>query len=305
MKCNLPDQKKLMSAYFTNELSGETLKKFQEHLFNCNACFEELLLKRKAINLIKEEGTVFLRKDIQKKEQRKRRIFSKIIWNQYWLDILTGWMLVNKNIVYSGITATLVIFFLVFQLGKPGNPEFISAIEYSETVPYSFAPGDFTRGNRSAQPESGRLKVFGNRFIQAMFSYNDFDYQNTINGLATLEPGAELLLQNQSDEIIVNQIAEYYFYLGVSHFALTKNTKITLQKDAENAHLKSAVNFLSRSLMLAQKGGVKSNNKFHYFLGMALGFSGEKVLAIEQLRMVKKEGQFFNQSTQLINYWSN
>lgn len=55
MKCSLKNRDELIAGYLAGELPEDVLNRFEEHYFQCDACFKELRIAEDAINLAGQE----------------------------------------------------------------------------------------------------------------------------------------------------------------------------------------------------------------------------------------------------------
>lgn len=293
MKCDYQNREGTIAEYLMNQLSDEETAKFQEHFFNCDICFQELKLKRAAVNLIKTEGEVLFKDYLE--GERKGSLLTR--WYLYFKKNLSF----PKNRVILGGAAFAVILFVSFLFWFKGRSEshLLAEFEFSQSVPYAYHPPDVLRRGEAEGLE--RVRAFYNRFSAAMLPYKDRHYDMAIRNLEAIRSEAEALVSdNQDGERARWAASQYYFYLGVSHLAMTRNKDLDLTKEAEKRHLEHAAQFLLRSRELAPE----TPDKHSYFLGLTYGFSGRHELAVEQLRQVEPGSSFFAKSLDLIEEWS-
>jgi hypothetical protein len=60
MKCRIEDRSQMIAAYLTGGLSEEEMAAFEQHYFQCEACWRELKIGQEAITLIEREGPAVL-----------------------------------------------------------------------------------------------------------------------------------------------------------------------------------------------------------------------------------------------------
>ena len=75
MECNLKNRNEIITNYLMGELSEDEAKVFEEHYFQCEACFEELKAAEQAVNLIKQEGHLIL----NKKSSANKKFFLPVL----------------------------------------------------------------------------------------------------------------------------------------------------------------------------------------------------------------------------------
>jgi len=83
MKCDIENRSQWIAAYLTGELSQAEMSEFEQHYFQCEACFQELKIGRDAVNLIEREGPEVLAIPIsgwEKVRQALSAVFSPRQW---------------------------------------------------------------------------------------------------------------------------------------------------------------------------------------------------------------------------------
>ncbi len=204
------------------------------------------------------------------------------------LDFITG-----HRMVAVGLPLVLIASFTLFQFGL-SSP-------YEKSAPYP--PPSNLRGSLTFQAKDSGYYQFKDSFAQAMSDYVLRDYTNTLKKLESLQPRAESLHSNLADENYASLLRDYYFYTGVSHLALSRKKSFFSKKPGQHAEL--AVRWLARADSLAQAGGKPGSDRETYFLGLAYGFNGQKGQAASELKKIRSNSSFHQQSLVRIKEWSN
>jgi len=58
MECKINNRTELIEKYLSGELSEQEKESFEEHYFECDECFQELVFQQETIDLIKTEGEI-------------------------------------------------------------------------------------------------------------------------------------------------------------------------------------------------------------------------------------------------------
>ena len=65
MDCHMDNFDKI-DKYLSGKLAGAALEEFEEHIFNCKMCFQDLRVREEMAHLIKTEGHILFAEDLQK-----------------------------------------------------------------------------------------------------------------------------------------------------------------------------------------------------------------------------------------------
>lgn len=75
-KCKFED---LIDDYLLNKLDEDNKKKFEEHYFNCPACFEKMVERDELISIIKDKGNMIFQDEYMAEEAKGASWFEKIV----------------------------------------------------------------------------------------------------------------------------------------------------------------------------------------------------------------------------------
>jgi hypothetical protein len=109
-KCEL-----LIDDYLFDRLDDEKKKKFEEHYFNCQYCFEKMVERDELISIIKQKGDMIFQDEYVVEEERGATSFEKIA------SFFTPkqWALIP---VYTALL--LIVIFIFIPYFKPAPPQF-------------------------------------------------------------------------------------------------------------------------------------------------------------------------------------
>ena len=124
-KCEITNRDQLIDDYITGKLAQEERDKFDEHCFDCDDCFEELVLREEMVGLIREESDVLFADYLQKRKAKSENWFSSKLnqFKQLSLSTQPRWLYASAAI------AVLIIFGLVVfnKLKSPVSADFYAA----------------------------------------------------------------------------------------------------------------------------------------------------------------------------------
>jgi len=83
MKCQIKNRSQMIAAYLTSELSEEEMAAFEQHYFECEACWRELKIGQAAVTLIENEGPAVLAIPVSWREKARQvpsEVFSRPQW---------------------------------------------------------------------------------------------------------------------------------------------------------------------------------------------------------------------------------
>ncbi len=188
MECKISQQKNMIERYLSGALSPEEKEGAEEHLFNCEVCFEEIQLREEMSKLVKEERQILFADYLQTQQAEvKKGVYSPGF----------GEMLVNlfSNKQRKWALATVVLAVVAVAIFIIINPVPHSPIaQLYETEPFPFVKPSI-RGANSGQK----------LFFESMEYYELQDFKMVAEKLENaLETNPEL--------------KDAYFYLGVSYY---------------------------------------------------------------------------------------
>ena len=126
MECNIKNRNDLINDYTSGALSNEEMETFDEHCFNCETCFQELLLKKRIICIIKNESKAIFADYLTKPQisyfSKLRSVINNIKWEQ------------SNSWIY-GIVTTGAVAILCFFIYRSFSPQtYISENETSNPI---------------------------------------------------------------------------------------------------------------------------------------------------------------------------
>jgi hypothetical protein len=178
-----------------------------------------------------------------------------------------------------------------------------SSYVYDERVPSPPASG--LRAPSDYSGADSLFHSFMSHFRLALSDYMRRDYQNTITALENLAPWAQSLQAGPGNTKFLPSLREYYFYLGVSYFALTRSQRTALGPETKVQHTEEAIRFLARADSLALAQQLSGIDRETFFLGLAYGFSGRYAEAVDQLNKIPVNSIYYNDVPKLVREWSN
>ncbi len=307
-----------IARIYDSSLSKQEAADFLYHISSCNQCFEYVsFVLEDSLMPIPEEIeqqiaaltdislAEMVLKEIPPQESIFQKILSKIkksadkIKEGGFVPVpepQPGPSLAMRIAVPVSLVAAIA--FAIFLI--PTEPP---AYTYEHEVPHFYTRSTL-RGGSETTYENTQYQTLREQFIHGIIAYLSHDYNNAIHILKTAESSVDELVQKTNDEKIFSEIRDYYFYLGVSHFALSRSQKLDLAADIRADNRSEAIKYLLKAVRLAQSQSSDKRDREIYFLGLAYGFEGQYGNAIEQLQMIKAESQFYDNSVDLIEKWS-
>jgi hypothetical protein len=175
---------------------------------------------------------------------------------------------------------------------------------YDEQLPYDYNMSSL-RGAQSGAEADSLLLAFVNQFRLGMADYLSRDYASAVGMFQSLEPVVLLLQQTRSEnEKILPWLRDYFFYSGVSHFALSRSRVSDLSPEVKQQHAAASIRWLAGADSLVTARHLEGGDREIYFLGLAYGFAGRRNSGVAQLRRINTESQFYNNSIDLIHQWA-
>jgi len=125
MKCELKNRNEIIEKYVNGKLSDKEREAFDEHCFNCEQCFRELMFYEETAELIRREGkTVF--SDYLVKSDGNIKYKLKDFFDQIFRFLrIKPW---RTAIAGAGLAVVVLIFILVKPASEPSKN--------FETLPY-------------------------------------------------------------------------------------------------------------------------------------------------------------------------
>ena len=129
MQCDLKNRTTLIEGYLAGTLTEAERESFDEHLFNCPVCFQEVRLREEMAGLIKEEGKTLFADYLARRSASQPGIITTIAEN---LRRFVLGEIENRWIYATAVGVALVILIFLVQrnwISPTGEPE-ESAPEY-------------------------------------------------------------------------------------------------------------------------------------------------------------------------------
>lgn len=152
------------------------------------------------------------------------------------LDFLTG-----HRAIAVGVPLVLIAAFTFFQIG-------IGKKDETGGAPYPFA--SHLRGAEVLEPNDEQFNSFSLAYSNAMTDYVLEDYAAALKTLKSLEPQSKFLVTKLENKKYAALLRDYYFFTGVSHYALSQRKSLFSNDDERHAVF--AVKWLTRADSLAQ-----------------------------------------------------
>ena len=122
-KCNFNN---LIDDYLLNKLDNKERENFEEHYFNCEHCFEEMVARDELIAIVKNKGQLIFA-DEERQEEKKEVFFIEKIFSS----------LTPKQWAYAAVSVALVLVVLlnvVPLLKKSPLPPFFLDLDKEERI---------------------------------------------------------------------------------------------------------------------------------------------------------------------------
>ena len=233
-----------------------------------------------------------------------RRSLPATVWEKW-----RGWgeaILPSPKYAFAIPLMIAGIFLLYNQIFKSVNIE--ETYVFDQQVPHAYISG--LRGAPQSPEENPIYYSFISNFRLGMSDYVGHNYRQAIQTFKKIEPVAQRLMQElridrQTDEKLLRELRDYYFYLGLSHLAVAR-TRIKPPDAAEKTqHLQAATQYLARADSLARlHPAVEENDRETYFLGLAYGFGGKLDSARVRLNRINSNSPFYQKSVPLLKAWA-
>ena len=108
-----------------------------------------------------------------------------------------------------------------------------------------------------------------------------------------------------TDRELLLAVRDYYFYLGVSHLAISVSQKNRISAHVRRTHNDVAIHYLSKADSLSNQNQFINNDRETYYIGMALGIGGKKEKALEKLTELTTKSIFHEEANELIKKWAS
>jgi hypothetical protein len=309
----------LLFRYLEGSVTKREASHVQRHLDSCAACFSlAAALARQALHppdevtLLEFEKTIKLNPDDQvarilahveeqglttreEPDSSSETGFGQIL--RSWLDALTR----RPAFAFSGLALGIIAAFFFYQ--KVIKTDHGRYYVYDQSVPYEYDISSL-RAPATGTEQDSLFSAFARQFKLGMSDYMLRDYESTINTLEKAEFAILALQTDLSNEKILPWIRDFYFYLGASHFALSRSRELDLSPVVRTQHANESIRWLALADSLAVARQLEASDRESYFLGLAYGFAGRRQPAVEQLKKLSQESDYYKEANKLIQEWS-
>ena len=236
-----------------------------------------------------------------KTEPAVAKVASRNIGEKSWVENLFASLRRIPGYAYAIMAAALAITVL---LRTPiFDRDIASAYVYDDEVPFEYTESSL-RSGQVVTAEIPEIPLFVNQFKLGMADYMIKNYENAIGAFENLQSAAQTLRSKSTYPKVLQYIHDYFFYLGVSHLAVSRSQSRHLSGAERTKHYQQAIASLSQAQSLASENNLNLLDRDTYFLGVAYGFGGKPDAAITALEKINIESSFYNNSNNLIQQWS-
>ncbi|HDP98528.1 MAG TPA: hypothetical protein ENN22_05005 [bacterium] len=295
MNCEIQNKEKLIDDYVRGVISTHDKHRLEEHIFNCDQCFQDLLIHEETYHLIKTEGTELFA-DYLRSPRAKQKGFRlsdllnlqppKISWQP-----ALGFAAVFLIAVFIGVYS---IFF--------SHSEGSMLLNYDQRVPHEYSEITL-RGGSEQVDQSPVFHSFVNGFRLGISDYNVFEYQSAVRIFEKLQPLADQFEQTDNSQYLP-WIRDFYFYQGLAHLALSLSSEFELDQMSKNIHRISAIGCLEKAKSIADAHQMSQPERELFYLAQAVGSSGQIERAVEILNGIQPQSDFYSESQLLIRLWT-
>ncbi len=281
MACQIKDRTRYVEKYLEGSLSDSEVKRFEEHIFECDLCFQEVLLQQETAKVVRAEG-----KRLLIAEEKPVSAVQK--WIQSMQNLIPSLGNARWNHVFA--YASLIIVVLVgsyFALDYFTNDTL--NLNFQNHVPYKYQNIQL-RGQANHNEIDPILDIFIKNFQAAIGDYNIFEYKSAVKTFSHLKPLAERLLQESDKEERVRWVRNYYFYKGLSHLAIATDKKS--DKKLKDEQIQLAIENIQTAIEISEKYHLTDSDRENYFLIMALLAKGDRKQAEDYFSHFSKTSPF-------------
>ncbi|MDW7680289.1 MAG: zf-HC2 domain-containing protein [bacterium] len=294
MDCEIQNREKLIDDYIRGVISTNDKHRLEEHVFICDECFRDLLIREETYHLIKTEGKELFADYLRSVQSKEKRFQLSDLLNFQpprvrWQPAL-GLAAVVLIAVFIGVYS---IFF--------SHSEHPILLNYDHRVPHEYSEITL-RGGSEQVDQSLVFHSFVNGFRLGISDYNVFEYQSAVQIFEKLQPLADQLEQTDNSQYLP-WIRDFYFYQGVAHLALSLSSEFDLDQTGKNIHRSSAIGCLEKAKSIADAHQMSQLERELFYLAQAVGSSGQIERAVEILNGIQPQSDFYSESQLLIRLW--
>jgi hypothetical protein len=133
MKCHLKNRDAVITDYVMDELSGDEARKFEEHYFECEVCFNDLQIARDAVGIIGKEGIPVPSGDRPSSHKYSASLLGKIFPQSLSVSRRAG----------IAVTAAVLLFIIVLTITNRITQHGIPEVDIAELTGPAFEPDPY------------------------------------------------------------------------------------------------------------------------------------------------------------------
>jgi len=303
----------LLLRLYSGAAGGETTRQFIGGLIQSPVFYQRLWVKLGAIDPHTTPKEVLAPAQMLSENEILARIkqaanprapFSKII-PRFVADLIeaakSALVFLRRIPSYAYVLPLALIGTIgILQIANRNNLNKIYGYDARVPVP----PPSGLRGPSDYSQVDSVFYSLASHFQLAMSDYMRRDYPTTIMTLENLAPLAQTLQASSDNTKFLSPLREYYFYLGVSHFALSRSQEVKFARGEKERHQEKAIQFLARADSLVQAQRMSANDRETFFLGLAYGFAERRAEAVAQLNKIAANSIYYKAIAKLIGEWS-
>lgn len=206
------------------------------------------------------------------------------------------------QVAYAFVIFTVIGGFTAWKIYQSQN-SYLNKFVYNDKVPYEYTDSSL-RSPLELDKENPELRVFLTQFKFAMGDYLVRNYEGAIRTFEGIETTVNSILTTSPNIEELKYIRDYYFYFGVSHFALSRSLGRDLDEDTRAIHYLKATEYLQQARTVAVNNNIGILDRETYFLGLAYGFGGQPDMAVAELKKTTPTSSYYQDCERLVKQWS-
>jgi hypothetical protein len=297
MKCQIKNREKVIDDYIMGVIAKGKKELFEEHYFNCDVCFHELQLKEEAVSIIKDEGQSIFAKYLRSKTNKESQSAHINIFKlpQIFPERLPA-------LIFASVLTVITLLGSYYVINRINSlPQY--QFNFDNKLPHDYAQSSL-RGD-SENKYNVLFNIFNNQYLAGISDYINHNYSSAITSWNKVESIASDLENTTTDRKLLLAVRNYYFYLGVSHLAISVSQKNRISAHVRRTHNDVAIHYLSKADSLSNQNQFINNDRETYYIGMALGIGGKKEKALEKLTELTTKSIFHEEANELIKKWAS
>jgi len=290
MTCQIKDRSRYIELYLEGKLSQKEKEHFEEHIFECDLCFQELLFQQETAKVFKAEGQRLLMPEV-KHESIKEKVVQAL------QNLVPSFGDIRWKHVFAYVSVVTLILLGSYFIFEPFGSDTLN-VNFDNQVPYKFN-NLHLRGNSGQSQIDPMLDIFIKNFQSAIGDYNIFEYKSAVKTFEQLEPLAEKMLQEPDAKKRLAWVRDFYFYKGLSHLAIAgkKNSSREVKKDQSGL----AIENIQRAIEISKEFALNKTDRESYFLMMAFLIKGDRERAQEVFAEIPAKSPFHFKAKKLLS----